>query len=82
MTTITYSNFRAHLAHFLDLAEEDSEEIVVTRGKGRTSIILSLDDFLSLQETAYLLSSKKNRLHLEKSLKEAAKGKTRTVRFS
>ena len=81
MTTVTYSNLRAHLAHFLALADEDCEEIVVTRGKGRTAVILSLDEFLSLQETAYLLSSKKNRAHLETSLKEAARGKTRLVKF-
>lgn len=81
MTTISYSDFRTNLARFLDRAEEDSEEIVVTRGKGRTSIILSLDAFLSLQETAYLFSSKKNREHLEKSLREAKRGKLRTVKL-
>ena len=81
MTTTSYSELRAHLARFLDKAEEDCEEIVVTRGKGRKVIIVSLDDYLSLQETAYLLSSKKNRTHLEKSLQEARKGKTVRVSF-
>lgn len=81
MTTISYSQLRANLAHFLDRAEEDYEEIVVTRGKGRTSVILSLDDFRALQETSYLLSSKKNRRHLEKSLQEAVRGKTRKVKL-
>lgn len=75
MTTTSYSDLRAHLARFLDMAEQNCEEIVVSRGKGRKVIILSLDDYLSLQETAYLLSSKKNRTHLEKSLGEARKGK-------
>ena len=81
MTTISYSDLRAQLAYFLTMAEEDSEEIVVNRGKGRKAIIISLDDYLSLQETAYLLSSKKNRRHLEKSLTEARKGKTIRVAF-
>ncbi len=76
MTTISYTDLRSKLAHFLSLVEDDSEEIVVNRGKGRKAVILSLDDYLSLQETAYLLSSKKNRKHLEKSLDEARKGKT------
>lgn len=76
MTTTSYSDLRARLAHFLTLAEENCEEIVVSRGKGRKVIILSLDDYLSLQETAYLLSSKKNRRHLETSLREARRGKT------
>jgi len=76
MTTVSYTDFRRNLALFLDLAEEDCEEIIVSRSKGRKAIVLPLDEFLSLQETAYLLSSKENRKHLERSLKEAKKGKT------
>ncbi|OGJ64028.1 hypothetical protein A3C37_03145 [Candidatus Peribacteria bacterium RIFCSPHIGHO2_02_FULL_53_20] len=79
MTTVTYTNFRQNLAHYLDKTEQDCEEVVISRSKGRNAILLSLDDFLSLQETAYLLSSKANRKHLEKSLREVKTGKT--VRF-
>lgn len=82
MTTVNYSTLRSHLAHFLDRVEEDCEGIVVSRGKGRRAVILSFDEFLSLQETAYLLSSKKNRQHLEKSLREAKLGKTRAVKHA
>jgi antitoxin YefM len=81
MTTASYSELRANLAKFLDKAELDCEEIVVNRGKGRKVIIVSLDDYLSLQETAYLLSSTKNRKHLEASLQQAKKGKTVRVTF-
>jgi antitoxin YefM len=81
MTTVSFTQFRQNLAHFLDRAEDDCEEIVISRDKGRKAIILSLDDFLSLQETAYLLSSEKNRKHLEKSLREAKAGKTVRMRF-
>lgn len=81
MTTISYTQFRQHLAHFLDKAEEDCNEIVVTRNKGRKSIIISFADFASLQETAYLLSSEKNRKHLEKSIREADAGKTVRVKL-
>lgn len=81
MTTTSYSDFRANLAGFLDRAEEDCEEIIVTRGKGRKVILVSFDDYRSLQETAYLLSSKKNRKHLEASLAEAKKGKRVRMKF-
>ncbi len=79
MTTVTYTDFRQNLARYLDKTEQDCEEIVVSRSKGRKAILVSFDDFLSLQETAYLLSSKENRNHLEKSLMELKAGKT--VRF-
>lgn len=81
MTTVSYTQFRQHLAHFLDKAEDDCMEIVVTRDKGRKAVVLSFDDFLSLQETAYLLSSKNNRRHLEKSMGELHAGKTVRVKF-
>lgn len=81
MTTVTYTDFRQNLSRYLDKAEQDCEEIVITRGKGRSTIVMSLDDFLSLQETAYLLSSKKNRKHLAQSMKEAKTGKTVRMKF-
>jgi len=82
MTTISYSDFRANLSHFLTLAEENAEEIVVSRGKGRNSVVLPLQEFLSLQETAYLLSSVKNRKHLGESLKDHEQGNVIKVELS
>jgi len=79
MTTVTYTNFRQNLAHYLDKTEQDCEEIIITRSKGRNTVLVSLDDFLSLRETGHLLSTKANRKHLENSLHEAKTGKT--VRF-
>jgi len=79
MTTVTYTKFRQNLAHYLDRTEQDCEEIVISRSKGRNAILISLDDFLSLQETGHLLSSTANRKHIEKSLQEVKAGKT--VRF-
>ena len=80
MTTVTYTDFRQNLAHYLNKTEQDCEEIVITRSKGRHAVLVSLDDFLSLQETGYLLSTKANRKHLETSLGEVKTGKT--VRFT
>lgn len=82
MTTVSYTNFRKNLARFLDIAEQDCESIVVNRGKGRKAVLLSLSALTSLEETAYLLSSKKNRRHLEQSLKEMQEGKIVTLKFA
>jgi antitoxin YefM len=80
MTTVTFTDLRQNLAEYLDKAEQDCEEIVITRSKGRSAILLSLDDFLSMQETAHLLSSKANRKHLEKSLQEVESGTIKRFR--
>lgn len=81
MTTVSYTDFRKNLAKFLQMLEEDAMEIVITRGKGRKAVALSLDEYTSLLETAYLLSSPKNRKHLEKSMKEMQDGKAIPVEF-
>lgn len=81
MTVVSYTDFRKNLARFLQMIEENATEIVITRGKGRKAVALSLDEYTSLLETAYLLSSPKNRKHLEKSLKEMQEGKTVSVKL-
>lgn len=79
MPSVTYTDFRKNLARFLTVVEEDCEELIVDHGKGRKVIVLSLDEFSSLRETAYLLSSPKNRKHLEESLQEVRDGKTVSI---
>jgi PHD/YefM family antitoxin component YafN of YafNO toxin-antitoxin module len=44
--------------------------------------MLSLKEFNSLKETAYLLSTENNRKHLSKSLAQAKKGQVVTVDIS
>ena len=42
------------------------------------AVLISLADYQSMEETAYLLSSPANRAHLERSLKQAQSGKLAT----
>lgn len=79
MTTVSFSDFRNNMAHFLNMTEDDADPIIINRGKGRKAVILSLDEFLSLQETAHLLFPQKNRKHLEQSLQDLQTGKTVSV---
>ena len=74
MTTISYSDFRQNMAKFLNRTEDDCEEIIIHRSKGRKTVVISYDEYCSLQETAYLLSSPANRKHLERSLRQAQEG--------
>ena len=74
MTTVSYTDFRKNMAYFLSLIEDNCEEIIINRGKGRKAVVLSLDEYNSLLETAYLLSSEKNRKRLSQSIKDHKEG--------
>ncbi|WP_322749718.1 MULTISPECIES: type II toxin-antitoxin system prevent-host-death family antitoxin [unclassified Frankia] len=60
MRTMTYSESRARYAEVLTAVAEDREEVVITRAGHEPVVIVSLDDYQSLKETAYLLRSPEN----------------------
>ena len=68
MKAITYSNARANLAETMDQVFDDHAPVVITRKSGKNVVMLSVEDFDSWQETAYLLRSPANakRLMLKK----------------
>lgn len=55
MNALTYSHTRQHFADVMRLVNEDHAPVVVTSQRGKPVVIMSLDDFQSLEETAYLL---------------------------
>jgi len=81
MDAITYSAARANLADTMDRVCDDHEPIIITRSGQQAVVMLSLDDFKSLEETSYLLRSPKNALRLLESIAEleAGKGKPRSL---
>jgi len=75
MKTVNYSELRQNLKTNLDMVCEDSDILVVHRSKGKSVVMMSLDDFNSLQETQYLLSTKNNRERLLDAVDDVEKGK-------
>jgi len=81
MRAITYSNARKNLRALIQNVCKNSEPtIIVSNQPEEQAVLVSLDDFQAMEETAYLLGSPANRAHLEKSLQEAKDGKL--VEFS
>ena len=60
MKTMSYTESRAKYAEVLDAVVSDREEIVITRAGHEPVVIMSLEDFESLRETAYLMRSPAN----------------------
>jgi antitoxin YefM len=75
MDAITYSSARANLAKTMDRVCEDHEPIIITRNGEQSVVMLSLDDFKALEETAYLLRSPANAKRLLAAVSQLAEGK-------
>lgn len=58
--TMSYTESRARYAEVLDSVVNDREEVVITRAGHESAVIVSLADFESLRETAYLMRSPAN----------------------
>ena len=60
MDAISYSSARANLAKTMDRVCQDHEALIITRNGEQSVVMLSLEDYQSLEETAYLLRSPAN----------------------
>lgn len=76
MLAANYSEFRTDLKKFLDKVEHDNETLVIKRGAGHGTVMISLDEYNSIMETMHLLSSKANADRLYESIKQMNEGNT------
>jgi len=74
MRTMSYTESRARYAEILDAVTDDREEIVITRAGHEPVVIVSLADFESLRETAYLMRSPANARRLLDSMERLEAG--------
>jgi antitoxin YefM len=75
MDAITYSTARANLASTMNRVCEDHEPIIITRNSEQAVVMISLENFNSLEETAYLPRSPANARHLLESIAELGGGR-------
>ena len=81
MDAISYTAARANLAETMSRVCEDHEAIIITRSGQQAVVMMSLDDFKSLEETSYLLRSPKNARRILESIAalEGGQGKEREL---
>lgn len=70
MIAANYTEFRTRLKKFLDDVEENNETLIIKRGTGKGTVMISLDEYNSIMETVHLLSSRKNAERLFESIKQ------------
>jgi len=74
MKAISYTNARQNLAKTMEKVCQDHSPIIVTRKSTDSVVIMSLEDYEALEETAYLLRSPKNTRRLIQSIGQLEKG--------
>ena len=74
METLTYSLAREKLAATIKKVCDDHEPVIITRKRENAVVMISLEDYKSLEETSYLLRSPKSARRLLESITELEKG--------
>jgi antitoxin YefM len=73
--SITYTAARENLASTINRVCEDQAPVVITRNRDQAVVMMSLAEYESLQETAYLLRSRANAKRLLESIEALERGK-------
>ena len=74
MEAITYSWARSHLAQTIDDVCDNHQAMIITKKNDKSAVLLSLEDYQALEETAYLLRSPANAKRLMDSVTELESG--------
>ena len=57
----------------LDKVYDDRDILIIKRSQNKDVVVISLDDYNSMKETAYLLSSKANAKRIQKAVEDVEK---------
>ncbi len=74
MEAVSYTHLRKNLAGMLDKVNEDHNPVLITRQKGSPAVLISLEDYKSYEETAYLMQSPENAKRINRSIDQIEKG--------
>ncbi|MCP4374169.1 MAG: type II toxin-antitoxin system prevent-host-death family antitoxin [Deltaproteobacteria bacterium] len=75
MKALTYTAVRSNLAKTMKNVCDDHDPVIITRKKHDAVVMMSLEDYEALNETAYLLNSPRNTKRLLEAIEELEKGK-------
>lgn len=76
MLTTTLSDFRRDIKRYLDNVTNNFETLIINRGKDTGVVIMSLDEYNSLNATQHELSSKLNEARLDSAIEKMRRGKS------
>jgi len=75
MRTANYTDLRNNLKSYIDSVIDDTDTIIINRNGGKGVVLMSLDEYNSLRETEYIMSSPAMMKRLRQTEKDIAEGK-------
>lgn len=75
MRAITYTTARNHLAETMQKVSDDQDAILITRKNHSAVVLMSIEEYEALKETAYLMQNPKNAKRLMASIEQLDEGK-------
>lgn len=75
MRTTNYTELRSNLKDYIDCVINDSDTVVVNRGNGTGVVMISLDEYNSLKETEYIMSSPQTVADIRQGERDLREGK-------
>ncbi|WP_271254295.1 type II toxin-antitoxin system Phd/YefM family antitoxin [Pseudanabaena sp. Chao 1811] len=70
MNAVSYVEAQSNLAKMIDQVCDNHDPVVITRHQQPSAVLLSLEDYESLAETAYLLKSRNNAKRIFEAIAE------------
>jgi len=70
MQAIVYSNARNNLRSLINKVCDDFDEYMISTKDNKTAVLISYDEYTSMKETLYLMSSKTNRERLDAAVEQ------------
>lgn len=74
MITTTASDFRKDIKNYFKMVTDNLETLVINRGKDSGVVVMSLDEYNSLNATHHEMSSKANQDRLDSAMRKFKTG--------
>ena len=75
MRTATFSDFCSNIKNYFNSVIDNCDSIIVNRNSDEAAVLLSLDEYNSLMETFYLMSSRDTMADIRKAEQDIKEGK-------
>jgi antitoxin YefM len=70
MEALSYTKLRKHLSDVMNEVCQNHDPVIITRQKNASVVVISLEDYNALNETAYLLQSPKNAQRINEAVED------------